>query len=183
MKRILLTLLSTCCFTFLPAMEEIAFKHLGIKDGLSDSQISAITKDSQGFMWFSTSHGLNRYDGYTFKVFTRNSKEPCSLPKNAVGDVQEDAEGLLWIHTTRQGYVYFDPRKETFHSAVPFLEEKYGLLGTPSLLYIDKDKNFWTYEYNGVYHYNLQKQELKYYPMPEGFKEQNINLSCISAAN
>ena len=77
MKHILLTLLT---FFSLSASgtDIIAFKHLGIKEGLSDSQINFITQDSQGFMWFSTSYGLNRYDGYSMKIFTRDSKNNYS---------------------------------------------------------------------------------------------------------
>lgn len=180
MKRIFLTLLSFCFFTLLTGMNEVAFKHLGIKDGLSDSEIVHITQDSKGFMWFSTQYGLNRYDGYTFKTFIRNSKDMYSLPDNSIKDVQEDANGLLWIHLARLGYAYYDPHKETFHSAGPLLKEKYGIPDSPVLLYIDKEKNIWSHNYNGIYYYNIKKQELIFYPMREEFKEKGIGLSCIT---
>lgn len=180
MKRIILVLLSACCFTFLPGMNEIAFKHLGIKDGLSDSQVVHITQDSKGFMWFSTSYGLNRYDGYTFKTFTRNSKNPYSLPENSVKDVQEDADGLLWVHLARHGYVYYDPRKETFHPTWPLLQEKYGITEPPTLMYIDKKKNIWSHGYHGTHFYDLKAQKLNFYPMNEKLREQGISLACIT---
>ena len=177
MKRILFFLLfNACCFTGLLAIE---FKHLGIKDGLSDSQINYITRDSQGFMWFSTSYGLNRYDGYTFKVFTRNEQDAFPLPDNSIGKVQEGDNGFLWIYITRTGtYVYYDPEKETFHPALPFLQDKYGIPAEPDHLFFDKDKNIWCH-INGIgtYYYNKTKKNLLLHPVNNDLKENNIELS------
>ena len=78
------------------AEENIMFRHITMTDGMSDNQVNHITRDSQGFMWFSTSHGLNRYDGYTFKVFARDTV-PGNLPNSFIINVQEDATGMLWI--------------------------------------------------------------------------------------
>ena len=180
MKRISLILLSTCFFTFLSGMNEIAFKHLGIKDGLSDSQVVHIFQDSKGFMWFSTSHGLNRYDGYTFKTYIRNSKDPYSLPENSIKDVQEDGNGLLWVHLARFGYVYYDPKKETFHPDGPLLQEKYGIPTSSVLMYIDKEKNIWSHNYNGTYYYNIKEQKLIFYTTDEELKKKGIGISCIT---
>lgn len=180
MKRILFILLNSSFFFSLLGMNEVAFKHLGLKDGLSDSRIVHITQDSKGFMWFSTQYGLNRYDGYTFKTFTRNSKDPYSIAENSVKDVQEDADGLLWVHLSRLGYVYYDQKKETFHPAEPFLQEKYGIPNAPVLLYIDREKNFWSHDYNGVYYYNIKTQKLIFYPVDVRLKEKGIGICCIT---
>lgn len=180
MKRLILTLLGSCCLTFLSGMNEFAFKHLGVSDGLSNSQINYITKDSRGFMWFSTSYGLNRYDGRTFKVFTRNSKDPYSLPDNQVEDVQENNDGLLWVHTLRSGYVYYDPKKETFHPAGPLLEKRYGIPHSPHLMYIDKDKNVWSYADSGTHYYDIKEEKLYFYPIDEKFKEQAVGLASFA---
>ncbi|NDV95121.1 hybrid sensor histidine kinase/response regulator [Dysgonomonas sp. 521] len=179
MKRLILILLGTCYLTFLSGMNEFAFKHLGVNEGLSNSQINNITKDSQGFMWFSTTYGLNRYDGYTFKVFTRNSKDPYSLPDNHVEDVQENNDGLLWVHTRRSGYVYFDPVKETFHPAGPLLEKRYGIPDSPYLMFIDKEKNIWSYAYNGTHYYDIKEEKLYFYPIEQKFKEQGVGLASV----
>ena len=45
------------------------FEHISLEQGLSQSIINTIMKDSKGFMWFGTQSGLNRYDGYDFTVF------------------------------------------------------------------------------------------------------------------
>lgn len=180
MKRTILTVVILCSLTMLWGMNEFSFKHLGVNDGLSNSQINYIAKDSQGFMWFSTSHGLNRYDGYGFKVFTRNSKDPFSLPDNYVDDVQENADGLLWVHTSRAGYVYYDPEKETFHPAAPLLKERYGIPHAPTLMYIDKEKNIWSYANDGIYYYDIKEQRLHFYPIDERLKKQAVSLAAFA---
>lgn len=179
MKHILLTLLT---FFSLSAYgtDIIAFKHLGIKEGLSDSQINFITQDSQGFMWFSTSYGLNRYDGYSMKIFTRDSKSNYSLPDNYVEDIHEDANGMLWIHVGREKYVCYNPRQERFQPAMPILKNKYGINSEPSLLYIDKQKDLWAYTNDGVFHYCHNKQNTYFFPLDPVRKTKDIALTGIS---
>jgi ligand-binding sensor domain-containing protein len=70
MKRLLL--LVWCTVTGLlsiAAHEHYVVQHYSIKDGLSQNTVMAILQDKQGFMWFGTWDGLNRFDGYTFTVF------------------------------------------------------------------------------------------------------------------
>lgn len=165
MKHFVLILSGICQFTHLFATDNIAFKHLGSKEGLSHNQVTHITKDSQGFMWFSTYSGLNRYDGYHFKIFTRDSKNPHSLPDNFVDHVQEDAEGRLWVHTSLAGYIYYDPKKEAFHAAEALLQDRFGIKETPSRIYIDSNKNFWCYADSvGTYQYDFAKKQQTFYP-------------------
>ncbi len=178
MKYILLIFLTTCLFSDIFAIEDISFKNIGIKDGLSNSEINFITKDSQGFMWFCTSSGLNRYDGYAFKVFIRNSKDPNSLMDNFVDHLQEDAEGGLWIRTGRTGYIYYDPEKESFHPAEQFLLSKYGIRETPDILYIDKDKNIWCHKNSiGTWQYNKENKNALFYPVDKenGLSDERIS--------
>ncbi|MDR1202622.1 MAG: response regulator [Tannerellaceae bacterium] len=165
MKYLFLAILRTCLITNLFAVEDIAFKHLSTKEGLSNGQVSYITKDSQGFMWFCTNSGLNRYDGYTFKVFVRNGKDPNSLIDNSVEHIQEDADGGLWVRTERMGYVYYDPGKESFHPAEQLLS-KYGINKKPDILYVDKGRNIWCHTNSiGTYQYNIKSKKLLFYPV------------------
>ena len=62
----------------------IAFSHLNVEDGLSQSSTTCIFQDKNGFMWFGTQDGLNRYDGYNFKVFKNNPDDATSLSDNFI---------------------------------------------------------------------------------------------------
>lgn len=69
-------------------------KHYGPENGLSHREVNAILQDRQGFMWFGTKFGLNRFDGKTFTTFT---KERNGLAFDDIHSVAEDAEGNLWL--------------------------------------------------------------------------------------
>ena len=70
MKNTLYIFLSLLLFTLkILAQEQLNFKVLNMDDGLSDNTILSITKGPEGFLWFGSSNGLNKYDGKTIKVF------------------------------------------------------------------------------------------------------------------
>jgi signal transduction histidine kinase/DNA-binding response OmpR family regulator/ligand-binding sensor domain-containing protein len=76
---------------------------LSIEDGLSNPYVYAIGQDDKGFMWFGTKYGLNRYDGYQFKTFT---KESNGLQSNFINKICVDPDSNLWIgHTAKNGQI------------------------------------------------------------------------------
>ena len=89
------------------------FLHLTPNQGLSQGYIACIFQDSRGFMWFGTKDGLNRYDGYEFKVYKYNRDDSCSIQNNYVTDLIEDKSGNLWIGTIH-GVYHFDIFMECF---------------------------------------------------------------------
>src|SRR3954447_21749186 len=79
-------------------LQDLQFEHLSAKDGLSSNSVISIHQDKEGFMWFGTSAGLNKYDGYTFTVFNSDPKIPQSTLKTSyIYDIHEDHTGKLWI--------------------------------------------------------------------------------------
>lgn len=112
-------------------------KWMTVKDGLSQGYVHCILRDKQGFMWFSTSDGLNRYDGYEMKTFRHDPKDKYSLPDNSVGQMMEDDKGNFWLGTQNKGLFLFDRKKERFYPLAPkygtfFPEFRNGLLVTHS---------------------------------------------------
>jgi len=76
---------------------DLRFTRLSTAQGLSQSRVSQIVEDDQGFMWFGTQYGLNRYDGCNFKIFVNDSKNPNSLGGVFVDSLFKDRHGMLWI--------------------------------------------------------------------------------------
>ena len=152
-KRILLflSLLALCVFS---GAHNYMFRHLEVADGLSNNTVYAIYKDADGFMWFGTRSGLNRFDGYAFKVYRHLNNEPHSLPDNCVTGIQETPDGQLWIKTERS-YALFDKRKGTFVSDLSGFMQKLGSKGKmPSCVYVDKKGYTWLFvQGEGVYRY------------------------------
>ena len=88
--------------------QPIKFDRISLEQGLSQSSINCILQDRQGFMWFGTQDGLNRFDGYSFKVYRHDAADPNSLSDNFVRSITEDATGALWIGTETAGVDKFD---------------------------------------------------------------------------
>lgn len=80
--------------------------YLGIEQGLSNNFVRCIYQDKNGFMWFGTYDGINRYDGYEFKIFRNNFKNNRSLINNWINTINEDEKGNLWIGTRQGACVY-----------------------------------------------------------------------------
>ena len=91
----------------------LRFKTLSANEGLSQNMIQCILKDTQGFMWFGTRDGLNRYDGYKFTTFRHNSEQASTISNNFINDIIEAPGGNLWIGTS-SGLDLFDKKSEKF---------------------------------------------------------------------
>src|SRR5215510_10858525 len=85
--------------------ERLPIKTYTTVDGLASNSINRIVRDSRGFLWFCTSDGLSRFDGYTFTNFGTDQ----GLPHRYVSALLETREGRYWV-ATGAGLVRFDPK-------------------------------------------------------------------------
>ncbi|MCK4944453.1 MAG: hypothetical protein KAS65_12795, partial [Candidatus Aminicenantes bacterium] len=86
----------------------IRFKLITSNQGLSDSSINCMIQDRQGYLWFGSFDGLNRFDGYNFTTFRKVLGEPNSLRHNAIFALCEDRKGHIWVGTWGGGLSRFD---------------------------------------------------------------------------
>jgi two-component system sensor histidine kinase ChiS len=106
-----LLLLSFCALASGPAAR---FERLSIEQGLSQSAVASIVQDRDGFLWVGTEDGLNRYDGYEFKIFQHSPKDPHSISDNHIKSIFEDSKGALWVGTLGGGLNKFDKASGQF---------------------------------------------------------------------
>lgn len=103
MKRLFsLILLFLCIQGSLFSLEKntrLRFECLSIQDGLSQSTVHCIIQDRQGFLWFGTEDGLNKYDGYTFTQYRQIPGNPNDMTFNSVRVLHQDRDGIIWIGT------------------------------------------------------------------------------------
>jgi len=91
-----------------------AFSRISINEGLSQSTVRAILQDSEGYMWFGTQDGLNKYDGYDFTIYKNDLDNPNTLSNNEITSIVEDNNGNLWIGTNGGGLNKFNKTTKTF---------------------------------------------------------------------
>ncbi|WP_183561382.1 hybrid sensor histidine kinase/response regulator transcription factor [Mucilaginibacter sp. SP1R1] len=89
------------------------FRHYQVENGLSNNTVYCTLQDKHGFLWFGTKDGLNRFDGYTFKVFRHNPKDKNSIMSNMVHTLNLDKDGSFWVGTD-QGLDKYNPQTESF---------------------------------------------------------------------
>jgi signal transduction histidine kinase/ligand-binding sensor domain-containing protein len=108
--------------------DTIRFENISTEQGLSQNTVNAILQDRQGFMWFGTEGGLNKYDGYQFTVYKRDPDNPKSLSDDVISSMYEDRDGILWIGTST-GLDRFDRKTGTFLHYPQDLTGSEGLSG------------------------------------------------------
>lgn len=161
---LLITILSFCLSGSLFAMEEILFNHLGVKDGLSSNEITCILKDQKGFMWFGTTSGLNRFDGYEFSSYKPGDIDSFFV-EEGISDLVETADGKIWI-TYYDGKIgVYEPSIDCFVPQEEVLDSL-RLESLPARIFTDRDKRLYytTYD-NGFYRYDPSQGKVSLYPL------------------
>ncbi|MFN2270884.1 MAG: two-component regulator propeller domain-containing protein, partial [Anaerolineae bacterium] len=136
------------------------FTHLTSAQGLSNDIVRCILQDSQGFMWFGTQDGLNKYDGYTFTVYRHLRSDPNSLSNSTITALYQDRSGTLWIGTA-MGLDSFSGGAAQF-THYPDVQEEIGVI------YEDTTGLLWIGTYgSGLFQYDrIAHQFVQYMPDP-----------------
>lgn len=108
MKRLCSLLIVIACACSAWSHEHYIVQHYSIKDGLSQNTVMSILQDKQGYMWFGTWDGLNRFDGYTFQVFKAMNNGVEARVNNRVDLIYEDANECIWWGTYDGHYYRLD---------------------------------------------------------------------------
>jgi two-component system, sensor histidine kinase ChiS len=146
----ILMLFALVILNFSTFADGIKFERLSIKDGLSQSTVYAILQDSQGFMWFGTQDGLNKYDGYTFIHYRHDPQDAESLSNNFITSLYEDQQGNLWIGTDSGGLNRYDRQRDTFIHYQNDPNNPHSLSSNIVLgIYEDKTGTLWISTYDG----------------------------------
>lgn len=95
------------------AGQHLTFAQFSLEEGLSSNLVQAVLQDRQGFIWFGTLEGLNKYDGYEITAYRPEPGNPNSLSDTVINGVYEDRAGHIWVATTN-GLNKFDPATERF---------------------------------------------------------------------
>jgi len=147
--------------------KDIFFKHLTTNNGLSSNEVRAVFQDSNGFMWFATTDGLNRWDGYKFDIYRNYNDDQNSLPGNFLLCIAEDKHKNIWIGTNHGGLAKFSTIEEKFerYSLIP--GDETSLPGmVVRCIYTDKHGNVWIGTHSGLAEYNPETNNFSRIPFP-----------------
>jgi len=87
---------------------------IGVRHGLSQGLINWMAFDEDGYLWVTTNDGLNRYDGYSVKVFRHDPDDTFSLCDNRACQVLVDRKNRVWVSTPSGKLDLFDRKTESF---------------------------------------------------------------------
>lgn len=150
------------CFAFVSVVvgaEQYMFSHLSMMNKLSHTQVNDVFKSTDGYVWFSTAWGLNRYDGYSMQTFLNVMGDSTSIPNNYIDWVRDIPGDRLFIKNNLTKYCFFDKRTETFSDASTFFKN-IGLRGYAESAFIDESKRLWLWYDGECYLYSFADSSL-----------------------
>ncbi|MBI3169508.1 MAG: GAF domain-containing protein, partial [Chloroflexi bacterium] len=134
----------------IPYGKNIRFEQISLEEGLSQSVVNVILQDRKGFLWVGTDDGLNRYDGYNFKVFKPDTSDPFSLSDRSITDIVEDKDGKLWIATRMGGLNRYDPVSGKFSQYTHNEKNSQSIISNQiTTLFVDEN-GLWIGTNNGI---------------------------------
>ncbi|WP_326993699.1 two-component regulator propeller domain-containing protein [Chitinophaga sp. 212800010-3] len=157
-KIVLLIILFCCIDLTHVSAQNIVFNHLKVENGLSHKSVFAIVQDSRGFMWFGTRHGLNRYDGRSFRIYEHDDADSSSISSSYVSSLVSDTAGSVWVGT-EAGLDRYDPVRDCFI--------KTPVTAGVTALLMDNDGTVWAATAKGVYRLK-DKQHNRFTPVNIG---------------
>ncbi len=134
----------------------LQFKRITANDGLSHHWIRSIVQDKEGFIWICTDDGLNRYDGYTFKIYKYSARDVNTLNSSSILKAVVDQKGNLWV-ITRYGLNLYDKYHDRFIRHPQF--DGLVLMGID----VDNKGNLWIVSTTHLYNYIPEKDSLVTY--------------------
>ncbi len=163
-KTVLTIALLLCSGLAFAQAQSYYFRHYQVESGLSHNTVFCTIQDSKGFLWFGTKDGLNRFDGYHFKVFHTNANN--GLERDQVSSLQIDADGQLWVGTLK-GLFRYDDQQEKL---IPFIDT----LTEIHNIHPNGNKGLWFISRNTLHYYDHKKKTLREFPPSRYFNASSV---------
>ena len=156
---------------------EYAFRHISTTDGLSNVTVLSIAQDKQGFMWFGTMDGLNRFDGEQIKVYREDPEESFSLGSSYIWSVLCTPDSNIWVGTARGLFLY------------DFIQDNFNLIsiknsnGDPINMIVrslfQQNDILWIGTVSGVFMYDLKNERFIAFDGKTEYRKQIGTVHCF----
>ena len=154
-------------FSYCFSCYSFTIETLGLESGLSNSYITSITQDKEGFLWVATESGLNRFDGSRFTAFKKKrSQLHVSISSNELNRVYADKyRKIIWIATQREGLNAFDYEKGIFKHYTHEIKNRESLVTNDVTDVVNaSDGNIWISTYSqGIEYFNPETNIFTHY--------------------
>ena len=143
---------------------EFNFQRIGVNEGLSQGSVRDILEDKQGFLWFATADGLNRYDGYDFHTYNHHGEDSASITNGDIYKIFKDASSDLWL-STATGLCKYKSYSDNFQNILT--RSKFALF---PLFENDKHQLFSINKQGAIFVHDIKNtNEIAQYPLPVFF--------------
>ncbi len=161
--------------------QNLNFQHFTKKEGLSSESVRAILQDNYGFLWIATDVGLNRFDGYNFKIYGKESPSNCGLKSNKITALMEDSSNHLWVGTDNGGVYRYIRKNDYFESLGQIIDSHNHLTDQSINLFYQDSTGIWICTDYGLYRINYEKKKVTRFLNPK--PDQNMFSSICPAEN
>ncbi len=164
------------------SIDNLNFEWIDNRDGLSSDYVSGIVQDHDGYMWFITLDGLNRYDGYSIKQFKNRLNGDVYFESNAFDCIEVDKNGKLWLGTKNQGiYIFNTKTEEVVNISTDTARQLFINDNKIQDLLCDSKGRMWISTYHGVSRYDPEYDKIIIYEQDynDPPKAPLGNVSCI----
>ena len=149
-----------------------SFKSISVDDGLSQSIIVKIIQDQKGFMWFATWDGLNRYDGYNFKIFKHNPKDSLTIAFDKINTLLLSKDNDIWIGGNNGSFSKYNSKSGTFEN----YNLSHSINDDLNIIALADDENgvLWVGTTKGLFKFNIKTKEFSEFKY-HNLKDPNAN--------
>lgn len=164
---------------------KLNFEHYTTKQGLSQNAVYNILQDRKGFLWFCTQDGLNRFNGYEFRVFRHNAYDTTSLCHSFINRIYQDSKDRIWV-CTEGGLALYNTLTESFTN---FIHDDSNPQSIESnyvwTIYEDGQKSLWVGTRKGLSLFDPDKKTFESVKIlsPVNSKTKSINVDVIFEDN
>ncbi|MBN1415529.1 MAG: hypothetical protein JW973_10545, partial [Bacteroidales bacterium] len=173
------------CFGFLfpnlSAQKNLEFERIDTRKGLSSDIVIKTIQDKEGFLWFITEDGLNRYDGYEIKTYKSGFNASMSFTSSNFRSICEDKDGNLWLGTQNAGVNIFNKVTGEVHILMADTTRPDKLLNnTINSLFCDSEGLIWIGNNTGINCWDPKKEEFIQLPESGSFPPPNSIICCFA---
>src|SRR5688572_17456210 len=166
MNKDCLFLVFFVCCTNISFSQSRYFRHYQVEQGLSHNTVFCTAQDQRGFLWMGTKDGLNRFDGYTFKIFRNSPGDSTSIGDNFIRSLHVSGNDSIYAGT-RNGVYRYNAITESFTTLYRTNEEVRDIKK-------DKDRNIWFVAGQTLLKLNEQSKRVRSYSGREYFAATSV---------